>query len=70
MSDPTKPSVALLCKLGSALVHADEYLSAGGHPLDRDAFSALLADAEVKVWLEQMAHAALVPVKRIKGAGK
>lgn len=37
MSDVLKPSVGLLVKLGSALVHIEEYLSPHGHPYDRDA---------------------------------
>lgn len=64
MSDPFKPSVALLMKLGSAIVHADEYLSAGGHQFDRDAFASNLADPEVVAWLEAMDAQALLPRKR------
>ena len=48
------PNVALLCKLGSIVVHVDEYLSDSGHPLD----------LEVREWLEQMQELALIPVRR------
>lgn len=64
MTDPFKPSPALLCKLGSALVHADEFLSPGKHAVDRTAFVALRDDPEVKAWLAQMNALAMLPVKR------
>lgn len=64
MSDPMNPSPTLLVKLGSAVVHADEFLSPGGHPFDRDAFNAMLADPEVRDWLAVMSEAALLPLRR------
>lgn len=64
MTDPFKPSPALLAKLGSAIVHAEEFLSPGRHALDRTAFVALLGDPEVKEWLAQMHALAMVPEKR------
>ena len=64
-SHPTmNPSPALLSKLASIAVHAEEFLSPNGHQFDKDAIVALLADAEVKGWLEQMSAAALAPRKR------
>lgn len=64
MNDPLKPSAALLCKLGSAIVHADEFLSSKGHQYDRAAFVQCLADPEVQKWIKQMADMAMLPVKR------
>jgi hypothetical protein len=61
--DILKPSPALLCKLGSIIVHAEEGASAQGHPFDVIALRQLLADPEVKQWLDDMAAAALLPVK-------
>lgn len=66
MNDPLKPSPALLCKLGSIVVHADEYHSPGGHPFDLDALKSVLSDAEVKKWIAQMQAMALVPVRRAR----
>ena len=63
-SDPTKPDVAILCKLGSIAVHVDEYLSAKGHPFDEHALRALLHDPAVEKWLKQMEKLALIPKKR------
>jgi hypothetical protein len=63
-NDPLAPSATLLIKLGSAVVHADEYLSDKGHDFDRQTFHALLNDPEVKEWLEAMNKQALLPVKR------
>lgn len=62
--DMMKPSAALLCKLGSIAVHADELLSPDGHQFDRVALAALMADAEVKEWLTAMDGAAMLPKKR------
>lgn len=64
------PSPALLCKLGSIIVHADEMTSPDGHEFDRAAFSALLADPEVREWIEHMETLAMVPVKRRKRTAK
>lgn len=64
MSDTLSPSPALLAKLGSIIVHADEYLSVDGHPFDRDALQALLRDEDVVHWLQQMAFAGMVPLRR------
>lgn len=58
------PSLSLQAKLGSITVHAEEFISPGGHPFDRDALKALLQDGEVKQWLAEMREMALLPVKR------
>lgn len=59
-----KPSVALLVKLGSVIVHADELLSPHGHHYDRAAIQTLMDDAEVREWLEGMDKMAFLPKKR------
>lgn len=64
MSDLSKPSLQLLCKLASIVVHLDEYLSEDGHPLDLDAAKSVLADPTVKAWIEEMSAASLAPHKR------
>jgi hypothetical protein len=64
VSDYLKPSVPLLCKLASAMVHVDEFFSADGHPLDRIALQALLDDPEVRAWLDEMSAASLTPQRR------
>lgn len=60
--DPLKPSVQLLCKVGSIAVHADEVLSGKRHPFDIAAVKTLLADAEVREWIKAMG--VYMPVKR------
>ena len=62
MSDPLKPSLSLLCKLGSIVVHADEALSPGGHHFDVATIRTLLADQEVNEWLKTMT--VYLPAKR------
>jgi hypothetical protein len=64
MSELLKPTPSLLCKLASAVVHADEFLSVNGHAADRIALNSILADPEVKAWIEAMSAASLAPMKR------
>lgn len=64
MNDPLKPTPALLCKLGSIAVHADEFMSSDGHPFDAEALNALLYDPEVVAWLKAMGKMAMIPKKR------
>lgn len=59
-----RPSLSLLCKLGSIVIHADEITSPGAHEFDRSALHTLLADPEVKEWLTQMDQMAFLPKKR------
>lgn len=61
-ADPLKPSPALLSKLGSIIIHFDEYESAGGHPYDLDTARRTLADPEVREWMKAMGP--MLPVKR------
>lgn len=63
-SNPLKPSLSLLVKLGSIAVHVDEMLSPGGHHFDKTAINGLLTDPEVTEWTKQMAAMAMLPVKR------
>lgn len=63
-NNPLKPSIRLLVKLGSAVVHADEYFSTGRHEFDLIAFQQHLADPEVKEWIAVMTKSAFLPVKR------
>lgn len=60
------PSLGLLAKLGSAIVHADEHLSGDGRPIDLHEFQRLLADPEVVGWLKYMDKIALVPKRRVE----
>lgn len=64
MSDPFKPSVALLVKLGSIAVHVEEMMAPMGHRFDKVALQTLLEDAEVIEWRKQMDKLAMLPVKR------
>lgn len=63
-ADPLKPSVALLSKLGSVVVHAQELFGPQGHHFDRMAMKTLLDDQEVNAWIKAM-HVYL-PLKRLK----
>jgi hypothetical protein len=64
MTDPLTPTVALLCKLGSIAVHADESTGAKRHHFDSVALKSLLDDPEVVQWLIAMGKMALLPKKR------
>jgi hypothetical protein len=62
--DILNPSPALLCKLASVAVHADELAGPNGHEFDRIALESALNDSEVAIWLAGMVSAGLAPVKR------
>lgn len=47
MSDCLLPEAGLLIKLGSALIHAQEYLEPFGHPFDKQTFETLMAQPDV-----------------------
>lgn len=64
MSDPFKPSVGLLAKLGSIAQHIDEVSGEDGHQFDWVAIRSLLADREVTSWLDKMDKQGLLPVRR------
>ena len=52
MTDPLKPSLSLLSKLGSIAVHAEEMLSPKGHHFDKLELEQLLKDPEIKKWID------------------
>lgn len=63
MSDPLKPDLPLLMKLGSIVVHADELTGPGKHQYDVSAIRALLdSDDTVRNWIKDMG--VYLPVKR------
>jgi len=64
MSDPLKPSLTLLMKLGSLIVHYEEFISAGRHEFDLVAINTLCEDSEVQSWIKAMDKMALLPKKR------
>lgn len=64
MTSHIKPAMTLLVKLGSIAVHAQEYLSPGGHEFDRVTLQSLISDREVCDWLRAMQGDALLPVVR------
>jgi len=64
VSEPLKPEVTVLVKLGSLAVHIEEMLSSKGHEFDRAAIQTLLDDTELRQWLTAMDEMAFLPKKR------
>lgn len=64
MSDPLKPSPALLCALVSVAVHVEEMLSPKGHKLDKAALETALESPGVREWIADMTKLGFAPVKR------
>ena len=64
MADPLQPSLSLLVKLGTALVHAEELASYDGHTFDLVALQSVCSDPEVRAWRKQMDDLAMLPRKR------
>ena len=64
MSNPLAPSPAVLSKLGSLAIHAEEMISEDGHAFDRSAIESLLSDQELREWIRRMDELALLPKKR------
>lgn len=62
--NPLQPMPSLLAKIGSIIVHIDEFNSPSGHPFDAEAVKSLLADAEVNEWIIGMRGIGLLPVRR------
>lgn len=60
--DILHPSLALLMKLGSIIVHVEEAAEPGGHEFDMTAVRQLLLDPEVRAWRHDMG--AMLPLKR------
>jgi hypothetical protein len=59
-----KPCPSVMVKLGSAIVHFEEWLSPGGHAYDLAALKSILADEEIQAWLLAMQKLGVLPVKR------
>lgn len=53
-TDPLKPSLTVLSKLGSVFVHAQEFLSPAGHEFDKVALEQLFADPDLVEWVKEM----------------
>lgn len=51
-------------KLASIAVHVEEAYSPSGHEVDRHAISSLLADPDVRGFLDDPKNAVFLPVKR------
>ena len=63
-TDPGNPSLSLLSKLGSIIVHFATYASDDGRPVDLSQARDLMEHPEVQAWLEAMADMVLVPKMR------
>ena len=59
-----QPAATVVVKLGSLAVHFEEWLSPDGHEYDLAALKSILADEEIRAWLEDMKKLGLLPVKR------
>lgn len=64
MSNPLKPEATTLIKVGSLLIHYQEYNSSDCHALDKAAIDSLEKDPDVIQWIKEMTELALLPVKR------
>ena len=62
MKDPLKPELQVLMKLGSIVVHTDEFFSSDGHGFDKTVLEGLLQDQQVKDWI--IAMGPMLPKKR------
>lgn len=62
--DALKPELTTLVKLGSLIVHYQEWTSPYGHPSDESAIRNLENDPQVIAWLEQMQKMTFIPLKR------
>ena len=65
MSETLKPSISILCKLGSLAIHDLEFNGPNRDALDLIAAKQILTDPEVVEWLEQMQKIALITRPRI-----
>lgn len=60
--DPLIPDLSVLCKVGSIIVHVEEFLSSDSHAHDLSAIKSLLADEDVRHWIKSMGP--FLPLKR------
>lgn len=63
-NDELKPSPQLLIKLGSLIVHYQEWTSSDGHALDKAAIDSIENSDDFKEWIKQMDDNAFLPKKR------
>jgi hypothetical protein len=61
--DRYRPSPAVLIKLGSVAVHAEELVSEDGCEVDAIGIRNLMMDRDLRRWVKSMG--ALLPVKRV-----
>lgn len=61
---PFKLTAALAAKIGSILVHVDEFTSSDAHQFDLATMQALIVQPDVQDWLQQLSAMSLVPKKR------
>ena len=59
-----RPSLTLLVKLGSLIVHADEAFGVDGRQLDVDVFKHAMKDQEVQAWIKEGVGMSFLPRKR------
>lgn len=62
--EPLNPDVHTLAKIGSILIHVEEFLGSGSHHFDKAAIDSLMADPDVIGWIEGMRKLALLPLSR------
>lgn len=62
--NPLAAEASTLIKVGSALVHALEFIGPSPAPEDKAALDRLLEDPEMSDWLVAMSERALLPVPR------
>jgi hypothetical protein len=60
-----RPSLSLVVKLGSLVVHAQEFMEPGGHPFDKTTFETEIQDPEVKAWIDKATKMGFLPQKRM-----
>ena len=64
MMNALTPEPSLLAKIGSIVIHCDEFMSEESHPFDANALHTLVHDPEVVEWLQHMRTLAMIPEKR------
>jgi hypothetical protein len=62
--DVLRPEPGLLIALGSALIHAEEFMSPLGDVVDQAAFGSIMRQPAVQEWIKGMNELAFLPVKR------
>lgn len=64
LDEAIKPNLSLLMKLGSLIVHYEEFQSEKRHEFDLVAIETLRNDLEVREWFAVMSKNGMVSVKR------